>query len=345
MRIALDAMGGDNAPDVVIDGALLSLRAPECPELILVGPQDDLEGRLERLVEKEAADFKKTVREKIRFHDAKTVVGMHDPPTAVRRLPDSSITRGVGLVKDGEAQALITAGNTGAAVAATTLFLRKLEGVRRPGIAATLPSGKGLCTIMDVGANVQCKPVHLYQYGVMAANYHRRVHGVENPRVGLLNIGEESAKGNDLVKQTRDLFEKSRLNFVGNIEGQDIFSGRCHVVVCEGFVGNVVLKVSEGLAGSIFAFLRDEIGTHMTGGDESTAFKAGLERFRDMTDYAEYGGALLLGVDGICVICHGRSEGRAISNAVLLAARLIERGVNQGIVEGLQEMAIDEPSP
>jgi glycerol-3-phosphate acyltransferase PlsX len=337
MRIALDALGGDDAPRAVLEGAALALRDPSTPTLVLVGPVDRLRPEFDEAVRRLAPEIAASLDGRIEFHEARDVVSMDAPPTAVRRLPDSTIVKGVGLVKDKTAAAVVTAGNTGAAVAATTLFLRTLQGVRRPGIAATLPSGRGVCTIMDVGANVKCKPIHLFQYGVMAAIYHRHVHGVDQPTVGLLNIGEEVEKGNELVRETGALFKASDVNFVGNIEGQDVFSGRCDVIVCEGFVGNVVLKVSEGLAGAVFSFLRNEV-SKLLASDERAAWAHGLEKFRQWSDYAEYGGALLLGVDGICVICHGRSEGRAIANAVRLAARFMKTDVNRAIVEGLQKM-------
>ncbi|HID24596.1 MAG TPA: phosphate acyltransferase PlsX [Planctomycetaceae bacterium] len=267
---------------------------------------------------------------------ATQVVSMDEAPvSAVKHKIDSSIVKSVSMVAAGEADAVVSAGNTGAFVAAAQMLLRRLKGVKRPGIAATFPSLSGVCTVIDVGANIKCKPEHLYQYGVMASLFTREVVGRKEPRVGLLNIGEEDAKGNELVKQTRELLADSALNFVGNVEGRDIFRGECDVIVCEGFVGNVVLKVSEALAESLMDMLRAGTKKDVWCSLGLALCKPVLDDIQNRIDYSEYGGAPLLGVDGICIICHGRSDARAIANAVREAARFSQHQVNQQIVEEL----------
>jgi glycerol-3-phosphate acyltransferase PlsX len=243
-------------------------------------------------------------------------------------------------VQRGQAQGLVAAGSTGAAVAAATLTWKLIPTVRRAGIAVTFPNRKGGHTVLcDVGANVSCKPLHLFHYGIMAAEYARLIFGTNEPRVGLLNVGSEEGKGNELVKETQQLFSKSSLNFVGHIEGNEIFEGSTDVVVCEGFVGNVVLKASEGLyeviAGRLSEFLHE---TEKTAEPQFTK-KLGewLKRFQTRMDYAEYGGAPLLGVNGLCLISHGRSDFRAIKNALLLAARFTRNRVLQEIDRRLSQ--------
>jgi glycerol-3-phosphate acyltransferase PlsX len=219
-------------------------------------------------------------------------------------------------------------------VGAATLLVKLLDGVRRPGIAVTFGTAKGPCTLIDVGANVHCQPEDLYTYGEMASAYMRAVYRIDRPRVGLLNIGQEDAKGNDLTKKTQAMLRESRLNFVGNIEGQDIFGGTCDVVVCEGFVGNVVLKVSEGL-GQFMASSFHEAAKRQGGGAGGAALERATREVLRNTDYAEYGGAPLLGVDGLVIICHGRSDERAIANAFRVARQFLEEDVNRRIVEEL----------
>ena len=241
MRIALDAMGGDAAPAVNVEGALKAVERFPDAEVILVGDEAALSAELKRF----GADTPR-----IRIRHASQVVGMDESPVeGLRRKPDSSIKRSVEMLAQKNADAVVSAGNTGAFVAATTFALRPLKGVKRPGIAVTfpIPAGKGKCTVIDVGANIKCKPIHLLQYSIMATIYNQLIHKIEEPIVGLLNIGEEDAKGTDLVKETHALLSRSALKFKGNVEGRDILLGECDVVVCEGFVGNVILKLSEGI--------------------------------------------------------------------------------------------------
>jgi len=255
-RIAIDAMGGDNAPEAIIEGAIIALEKDfvKQGEVILVGRTDEI-----------SSIIHKNNAESFNFEilDAPQVVAMTDSPVeALKKKRHSSIVKALNLVKKGKADAMISAGNTGAVVAGSIFLLGMLEGIRRPGIGVVFPSLRGICTLIDVGANIHCKPINLYQYGWMAANYMKYVLDTDNPRVGLVNIGEEDEKGTGLTKETHQLFEKSPLNFIGNIEGQNILLGACDVIVCDGFVGNVILKTSEGfgsyLQKSFYEYLKKE---------------------------------------------------------------------------------------
>ena len=327
MKIALDAMGGDHAPTEVIAGALKAVADGflDAADLLLVGDQERIKSELSQQSSAGALEI---------CH-APEVIGMDEHPgLALRRKRNSSIFVGAKLLREGQVGALLSAGNTGAMVAAGTLLVKLLPGVRRPGIAATFATAGGPVTLIDVGANIHCLPADLYAYGQMASAYRSGIDGIEAPRVGLLSIGEEDAKGGPLIQQTRELFAGSALNFVGNIEGQDLFSGRYEVVVCEGFVGNVVLKVSEGLGSFMSNLLADQIRQHAHDADGGIWQKVGKALFTK-TDYAEYGGAPLLGVDGLIIICHGRSDRRAIANALRVSRRYLDAQVNQEIVDGL----------
>jgi glycerol-3-phosphate acyltransferase PlsX len=242
------------------------------------------------------------------------------------------------LVKDGRGEAFFSAGNTGAVVCAATLSLGLLPGIERPGIAIVTPTLKGISLIIDVGANIDPKPSQLLQYGIMADSYCRYILNKPNPTVGLLNIGEEESKGTDFVKETHELLEKSRLNFIGNVEGRDLFSGKCDIVICDGFVGNVALKVSESLAEAMQEFLKRHLLSNPLGKLGVVLLKQSLSRFKKEMDYSEYGGAPLLGVDGVVIIGHGRSNAKAIKNAVRVAKEEVERNVNSKIVEGVKQL-------
>jgi len=259
------------------------------------------------------------------------VVGMDEKPVEAHRAkPRNSILHMVEMAAAGELDAFISAGNTGACVAACQMRLRRLSGVHRPGIAIVIPTLHGPVVLCDVGANVDCRPQHLYQYGVMAAEYSRNICNVAEPRVGLLSIGEEDAKGNELVKETRELLRADKsVRFVGNVEGRDIFRGTADVIVCEGFVGNVCLKLMEGFAENVFKTLYAEIGKSPSGA--SGQLKAALGNLREKFDFNEYGGAPLLGINGVCIICHGASQHRAIFNAVRVAAGFCRTGINERI--------------
>jgi glycerol-3-phosphate acyltransferase PlsX len=327
MRIAIDAMGGDNAPDEIIAGVLESIEfLAEDDELILVGPENEIEARL---------PSKPSRRGNISVVHAPDIIAMDDVPIeSLRRKPKSSIATIAKLAKRDQADAVISAGNTGACVAAFQMRMRNLPGVNRPGIAVVFPTPGGLVTICDVGANIACKPIHLYQYGVMASMYSKHLLGIENPRVGLMSIGSEDAKGNELVKKTRELIKSdSKMNFVGNIEGRDIFRGACEVVITEGFVGNVILKLTEGLVDGLFKAIKDELMEEKI--RLAMKFKPVMKRIYTKYDYNEYGGALLLGVNGTAVICHGSSQARTIKNAILASKRFYTKKINDKIIEYL----------
>lgn len=327
MRIAVDAMGGDDAPGVVVEGAVEALAALGGPELVLVGDRDQLE---------ESASALGGLPDHIELHHASQVVAMDEKPTdALRRKRDSSIARCVDLVASGEADAMVSAGNTGAVVAHAMLKLRLLEGVKRPGIAVGMPSLDGVTLVIDCGANVKCTPEHLYQFGVMATAYAKDVHGKKHPKVGLLNIGEEETKGTALVQKAADLLGDSTLNYTGFIEGRDVFTDAADVVVCEGFVGNVLLKVSEGVAEAIFAMLKGGLKRTLRRRIGARLVEFALRELAARVDHAEQGGAPLLGVNGTVMIAHGGSDRRAIANAIRCAAEAAAYRVNEHIVAGL----------
>jgi glycerol-3-phosphate acyltransferase PlsX len=329
-RIALDVMGGDRAPDAILGGAIAACspqgkqRIP--PErILLVGDEKTIRARLVDL----GGDPGFGIRH------ASQVIGMGESPaTALRSKPDSSIASMMGALKEQQAGAAVSMGNTGAVVAAATLGLGTLPGVKRPGIAVTLDLTGHPLTLIDMGANAAPKPEHLYQYGTMGSVYMRDCLGKAVPRVGLLNIGEEEGKGTDLHKEAYRLMKASPLAFVGNLEGNDIFQDKADVVVVDGFTGNVVLKLMEGFAGFMLTAAMRELGQKgIRGASEA------LAPVRRSVDYAEYGGALLLGVSGVVIIGHGRSDENAVANAIGLAARALDADVNEHIVQGLEKAA------
>jgi len=332
MRIAIDAMGGDNAPDAIVNGAIEAADIlDENDEVILVGPRDVIEPRLSALKPTKAA---------VKMVDAPEVIGMDEPPVeSLRKKPKSSIGVLSKLAKRGQVDSVISAGNTGACVAAFQMRMRNLPGVIRPGIAVVFPTFEGLVTICDVGANIACKPIHLYQYGVMGGVYSKHLLGIENPRVGIMSIGQEEAKGNEVVKKTRMLMKSdTKMNFVGNIEGRDIFRGICDVAVCDGFVGNVILKLTEGLVDGLFKAIRYEMMEEKAA--LAMEFKPVITNIYRKYDYNEYGGAPLLGVNGNALICHGASESRTIRNAILTSKRYYIEKINDKIAEYLSETSV-----
>ena len=309
--IALDAMGGDNAPSAVIEGGILAAKELGT-SIILVGD--------EFLIREELDRWPGTEQLPLTIHHASQRVAMDESPSqVVRRKRDSSIWVATSLVKEGKASAVVSAGNTGASMATALLLLGQIPGVERPAIAAMLPSLFGPCLLLDVGANVDCKPNHLLQFAVMGHVYAHGFLGRTDPKIGLLSIGEEESKGNELTKETFKLLRESSLNFIGNVEGRDIYAGSADVVVCDGFIGNVTLKVSEGLASTIIKLLKREIAMARWGKLGYFFLRSAFGRFQKRVDYAEYGGAPLLGVNGVSIICHGRSSARAIKNAVRVA--------------------------
>lgn len=332
MRIAIDAMGGDYAPDEIIAGAVEAVgKLDRDDELILVGPQQVVESKLAAL------GFKKGPLSVV---DAPDVIGMDEPPVdSLRSKPKSSIAVMAKLAKHEQADAVISAGNTGACVAAFQMRMRTLPGVNRPGIAVVFPMPAGPVTICDVGANIACKPINLYQYGLMSTIYAKSILGVPKPRVGLMSIGQEDAKGNEVVKRTRELLRSDpRIDFIGNIEGRDIFRGVCDVVVCEGFVGNVILKLTEGAVDGLFRAIKQELMQEKP--RLALKFKPIIMRVYQKHDYNEYGGAPLLGINGTALICHGSSKSRTIRNAVFAAKKCYAQRINDKITECLSEAGV-----
>lgn len=328
MQIALDAMGGDYGSEELIAGALLAVKQTGL-SVSLVGDESLLRKHLEVL----HPDSKSEKLIKI-VHSSQVIEMNEHPVDAIRKKKDASIMVAFDLVRRGEADAAVSAGNSGATLAAATRKLGRLEGISRPGIASIFPTLKKPVVLMDIGANVDCRPQHLFQFGVMAAAF-SRINDVKNPRVGLLSIGEETGKGNSLIKETYPLLEKSTLNFIGNVEGRDVFQGEVDVIVCDGFVGNVCLKVSEGLAEAAMQMLRDEITKSFRAKIGYFLARHAFKAFKKRVDYAEYGGAPLLGIDGIGIICHGKSSAQAIKNALLEAAKMARANINQDILDSL----------
>ncbi|MBU1727471.1 MAG: phosphate acyltransferase PlsX [Candidatus Omnitrophica bacterium] len=330
MKIIVDAMGGDYAPGVVVEGAIVAAQEYNV-NIVLVGDEVKIKSLLEK---------SKYKGERISVYPAQEVIEMSESAaTSVRRKRNSSIVIGVNLVKEGNGDAFLSAGNTGAVACAAVLGLGMLSGIERPGIAIVTPTLKGASLIIDVGANIDPKPAQLLQYGIMGDAYCRNILNKTNPIVGLLNIGEEEAKGTEFMKETFDLLEKSPLNFIGNIEGKDLFSGKCDVVVCDGFVGNVALKVSESAAETMQVFLKRHILGSFWGKIGLLFLMPSLKRFKKDLDYSEYGGAPLLGVNGVVIIGHGRSNVKAIKNAIRVAKEEVERQVNAKILETLGKTA------
>jgi glycerol-3-phosphate acyltransferase PlsX len=334
MRIALDAMGGDKAPDVIIAGALESLpHLDQDDELILVGPED---------VVNQHMSCPRRYRSRVHIVHAPDVIAMDEPPVeSFRKKPKSSIGILAKLGKTKDADAVISAGNTGACVAAFQMRMRTLPNVVRPGIAATFPTFGGPVTVCDVGANIACKPINLYQYSVMASIQCKHMLEIESPRIGILSIGQEESKGNEIVKKARDLIKSDpKLNFVGNIEGRDILNGVCDVIICEGFVGNVMLKLTEGTVAGLFKAIKRELMQEKLGLGMALKFKPVMQRIYKKYDYHMYGGAPLLGLNGTAFICHGSSVERTIKNAVLIAKKHHTLKINDKIMDSLSHSSV-----
>lgn len=326
MKVALDAMGGDFAPDVTVAGAIETVSEYDI-EVILVGDRDKI---------KKSLEDKRYPPDKISIYHASEVVGMHESPSfALRRKKDSSIRKAIELVRNHEADAAVSAGHSGVAMATALFILGKLPNVDRPAIATIMPSLTGYFLLLDAGANVDCKPENLLQFAHMGNAYFRAIFDVPDPRIALLSIGEEDTKGNELTKEAFKHLKGSQLNFTGNIEGKDIFSGRADIIVCDGFIGNIVLKVSEGLAETILKMLKMEIASITTGKLGYMMIKPAIKNFKKRTDYDEYGGAPLLGINGTCIISHGRSSARAIKNAIRVAAEMAKKKVHDTIANSL----------
>jgi len=313
MKIAVDAMGGDYAPEEIVKGTLQAAKVYSGLGLILVGRRESISPYLST-----------GVPENVEMYEASEVIGMDEhPATALRKKKDASITVATRLVKTGMADAVVSAGSTGAQMAAALLGLGRIKGIDRPAIATVFPTLEGGKLVLDVGANPDAKPEHLLQYGLMGSIYAQYILGIAKPRVGLLNIGSEEGKGNELAQQAYALLKQAPINFIGNVEGRDVPYGRADVVVCEGFTGNVLLKTAEGLAGALFQLIKEKITANLVRKLGALAVKPGLREIAKMMDYAEYGGSPLLGVNGVSIICHGSSKERAIFNAIRVAQECV----------------------
>jgi len=331
MRIALDAMGGDFAPGPNIVGAFEAIERIPDLEILLVGDRSALDKGISQVG---------AVPANVRIVESEGVVGMEEKPTlALREKPNCSIARCWQLMAAGEADAVVSAGNTGAVVAAglrTRLFLK---GVKRPGIAVRLPTVNGSCILVDVGANPAARPEHLVQYGLMGSVWAREMLGIESPRIGLMNIGSEEGKGTDLYRDTHAMLLNSRLHgtYVGNVEGRGVYHGEADVIICEGFVGNVVLKVSEGMAEFLLKTVGGALMTALT--EERELAKQALHKLTEQFHYQESGGAPLLGIDGVCIICHGSSDHRSIRNALRMATEIDKHHINSRITDLLAQQS------
>ena len=336
--IVLDAMGSDKSPEPEIRGAILACRLLDV-RVHLVGPEDLLRPKLREALSNYARPgfAGKKPRLPIFMVQASEWISMEDKAAqAVRSKRDSSMRVGMKMVREGRAAGFITAGNTGAAMATAKMVLGSLAGVDRPALATVLPTSSGQpCVLLDVGANVDCDPENLVQFAVMGHMYAKNVLHVAHPRVGLLSIGEEDSKGNSLTRDTLPLFRELPLNFIGNVEGRDLYNGQADVVVCDGFVGNVALKTSEGLAKLVNSSLRESLKSTVTSQVGAMLSKKAFKAFKDRLDYSEYGGAPLLGVRGVCIVGHGSSNERAVMNGIRVAAEFAAAEVNSGIEAAL----------
>ncbi len=325
-RIAIDAMGGDNAPFSIVAGSVMAYRVlQDNVKIILVGNAKRINDELKSLRAEHMA---------IEVIDAPEAIDMSESPIeAIKHKKNSSIVVGLKLQKEGKADAFISAGNTGAVMAASLLNLGRLTGVSRPAIATLFPTEEGLGLVLDVGANSDCKAHHLYQFGIMGAIYSKYILKVKNPKVGLLSIGEEQSKGNELTIASHKLLDSSGLNFCGNVEGRDILKGTADVVVCDGFVGNIILKFAESTGSFFSKLLKKKIRGNLLASIGAVLMSTAFRSFRQSLDSAEYGGAPLLGINGVCIICHGNSSPRAIKNAVLVSVDIVRQKVNTVIQE------------
>lgn len=327
MKIAVDAMGGDFAPQSIVEGAVLAAKERGVP-VILAGDRERIEYELSKYEAKSLP---------ISIHHASEVVGMQESPSAaLRKKKDTSVKVCFNLVKSGEASAVVSAGNSGAAMAIGMVTLRKLKGVDRPALAVTLPTLKGMAIMLDVGVNVDCKPYHLIQFAIMGSVHARYILNKERPRIGLLSNAAEEGKGNDLTRETHKFLKNSSMNYIGYVEGRDIYYGDVDVVVCDGFVGNVALKISEGLADALKFMLKKELRSSVSAKIGYLFAKKAFDAIKRKVDYSEYGGAPLLGINGICIISHGSSSAKAVKNAIYLANNYAHQKINIHLLEDLE---------
>jgi glycerol-3-phosphate acyltransferase PlsX len=333
-RIVLDAMGGDFAPSVTVKGAILAVKESSV-SVILTGPKQMIEDEI-----KNHTDFP---HDKISIVDCPDIVGMAESPTlSFKKKKKSSIYIGLELVKNGEADAFVSAGNTGAVMTTALFVLGRLPGVERPGLAAIFPSSKSDYVIVDVGSSVDCKPNHLRQFAIMGKHFSREILSVDNPRIGLFNLGEEEDKGNQLTLSTYHILKQCGFNFIGNVEGKDLTRGAADVVVCDGFVGNSLLKFGEGISKMLMSFFKLEARSSWLSMVGLLFLKPAFKRFKKRYDYDQYGGANLLGVNGICIIAHGSASHIAIKNAIKVATRGVQSNIVKKIGDGISSSQISD---
>jgi glycerol-3-phosphate acyltransferase PlsX len=335
MRIAIDAMGGDLAPRSTVEGALLYTKEThDQHQLFLLGDR--------AIIEKEIARHHFTNTENLNIIHTSQMVDMSDSPTlAHKQKPDSSLMKGLQMHHDGQVDAFVSAGSTGAQMVGSLLILGRIEGVNRPALGSFLPTEGGVVLLLDVGANVDSKPLNLLQFGLMGSIFISYIYGIKNPRVGLLNIGEEKTKGNELLLAAHPLMASRIPNFIGNVEGRDILHGKADVIVTDGVVGNIILKFTEGIMEVFGSTFKRNVGRNMFSLLGAFMVRHAFREMRSSFDYQEYGGVPLLGVNGISVICHGRSTARAIQNAIKVAAEIGEKKVNQHIQEQLKSRGLE----
>jgi len=329
MKIAVDAMGGDFAPGNIVEGAMLAAREHGVP-VALVGEEKAIRPAAERFGGMDSLP--------LTFVQASEVVGMDESPmTAIRKKKDSSIKVALDLLKKREVSGVVSAGNSGAVLATAVYVLGKLSGVDRPAIGTFFPTLKGWTLLIDAGANVDCKPFHLVQFAIMGDGYARYILKKERPCIGLLSNGEEESKGNELIRETNAILRKSSIGYIGPVEGRDIFNGRADVVICDGFVGNAALKICEGLAEAIGEMIRQELKESLRARIGYLFARHAVEEIKKKLDYSEYGGAPLLGTDGVVIIGHGRSSAKAVKNAVRLAYEFAQKNLPDLLLRSLEE--------
>ncbi|MCH8873596.1 phosphate acyltransferase PlsX [candidate division KSB1 bacterium] len=332
MKIAIDAMGGDYAPEAIIHGGVEAAKSGKGEyEVVFVGDESTISSILSRHFR--IQEYPISI-----IHASQKIEMGESPTAALKKKPDASVVVAMELHKQGKVDAVVTAGHTGASMAAAFFSLGRIKGVRRPAIGSLIPHGQGVTLLIDVGANLECKPTHLLQFGIMGDIYMKNVYHIAEPKVGLLNIGEEATKGREIHKEGNKLLAESNLNFVGNVEGRDIMSGFVDVIVCEGFVGNIVLKFAESFNVVYSKTLKRKIGKKVFSNVGAFLLKPTFKRLRRIYDYEEYGGAPLLGINGTCMICHGSSTPKAIMHAVIEASSMIKQRVNEKISQELVGM-------
>lgn len=337
MILALDAMGGDKAPDINVEGAILAVKQTN-NEVMLVGKESIIYAQLEKWSNKY-----KFPKEKITVVNATEVIEMGEhPANAARHKKDSSMAVCCKLVADKKADAFVSMGNSGAAMAVSLLYLKRIPGVSRPVISVPFPTLNGRCIIVDAGANVDCKPEHLLQFAIMGNIYAKNVMGVKNPKVAVLSIGEEETKGNELTLETSKLLQKTNLNFIGNIEGGDVPKAKADIIVCDGFVGNIFLKTSEGIAEMVSKFIKNSIKSNPLYWGAAPFLKLAMKKVKKKIDYDDVGGAPLLGINSPCIIGHGKSNSKAVKNALIAAAKFAENNINKKIEEEINKFSMDK---